>query len=149
MNGAASANSYNYVKSIAEEIRQIAVEFDCAIVTATQTNRGGFKQNHNELDMTSTSESIGLPATVDSLIGIIQSEDMRTQGKIVFKNLKSRFDSNINEVVVTGIVYDNMRLRNLSKEEEKIPDDVKQQIKKEDELREAKVISDPWDFGGD
>lgn len=108
----AASNSYNYVKSIAEEIRQLAVEFDCAIVTATQINRGAFKANQNELDMTSTSESIGLPATVDSLIGILQSDEMREKFLFAFKNLKSRFDSNINEVVVTGVEYIKMRLIN-------------------------------------
>lgn len=33
------ANSYSYIKSIAEEVRGLAVEFDLPIVSATQTNR--------------------------------------------------------------------------------------------------------------
>ena len=34
-----SVNSYSFVKSIAEELRGLAVEFDVPLVTATQTNR--------------------------------------------------------------------------------------------------------------
>jgi KaiC/GvpD/RAD55 family RecA-like ATPase len=138
LTGAASANSYSYVKSIAEEMRQIAVEFDCAIVTATQTNRGGFKQNHEELDMTSTSESIGLPATVDSLIGILQSEEMRLKYIFAFKNLKSRFDSNINEVVVTGVEYIKMRLIN-AKEEDQMPVTERDAMKVADQQNQKQI----------
>ena len=36
-------NSYSYVKSIAEELRGLAVEFDVPIMSATQTNRQGFQ----------------------------------------------------------------------------------------------------------
>lgn len=114
LSGAASANSYNYVKSIAEEVRALGVEFNAAMVSATQVNRGAFKSSAEELDMTATSESIGLPATVDSLIGINQSEDMFKAGKYLFKNIKSRFDSNINELVGVGVEYSKMRLTNLS-----------------------------------
>lgn len=37
-----SINSYTYIKSIAEEIRGLAVEFNVPIVSATQTTRSGF-----------------------------------------------------------------------------------------------------------
>jgi hypothetical protein len=38
----ASINSYTYVKSIAEELRGLAVEYTVPIVSATQTTRSGF-----------------------------------------------------------------------------------------------------------
>ena len=38
----ANINSYTYVKSIAEELRGLAVEFNVPIVSATQTTRSGF-----------------------------------------------------------------------------------------------------------
>jgi len=37
-----SINTYSYIKSIAEEIRGLAVEFDVPIFSATQTTRSGF-----------------------------------------------------------------------------------------------------------
>ncbi len=39
LKGAAAANSYTVVKSIAEELRGLAMEFDIPVVTATQANR--------------------------------------------------------------------------------------------------------------
>src|SRR6478752_906905 len=46
-----SINSYMYVKSIAEELRGLAVECNIPIVTATQTNREG--AGDSDFDMTS------------------------------------------------------------------------------------------------
>lgn len=44
-----NANSYTYVKSIAEEIRGLAVEYSIPIVTATQTTRSGYCLDPNTL----------------------------------------------------------------------------------------------------
>ena len=38
----ASVNSYTMVKSIAEELRGLAVEFNVPLVSATQTTRSGY-----------------------------------------------------------------------------------------------------------
>ena len=59
----ASINSYTYVKSIAEELRGLAVEFGVPVVTATQTTRSGFTSSDPGLE--DTSESFGLPATAE------------------------------------------------------------------------------------
>ena len=48
-------NSYMYIKSIAEELRGLAVERDVPIFTATQTNRTGFASNDFGLEDTSES----------------------------------------------------------------------------------------------
>ena len=50
------ANSYTYVKSIAEELRGLAVEKNVPIVSATQTTRGGF--GNSDVELTDTSESL-------------------------------------------------------------------------------------------
>ena len=43
------ANTYVLVKSIAEEVRGLGVEFNVPIVTATQLNRSGFSSSDNSL----------------------------------------------------------------------------------------------------
>jgi len=44
-----SVNSYSYIKSIAEEIRALAVEFNVPIVSATQSNRDGYCLDPNTM----------------------------------------------------------------------------------------------------
>ena len=86
----ANINSYTYVKSIAEELRGLAVEFGVPIVSATQTTRSGFTSSDPGLE--DTSESFGLPATADLMFALITSEDLEELGQIMVKQLKNRYN---------------------------------------------------------
>lgn len=85
-----SINSYTYIKSIAEEIRGLAVEFNVPIVTATQVNREGF--DSSDVDLTNTSESFGLPATADLMFALISNEELEGLNQIMVKQLKNRYN---------------------------------------------------------
>ena len=85
-----SINSYSYIKSIAEEMRGLAVEFNVPIMSATQTNRSGFTSDDPGLE--DTSESFGLPATADLMFALISNEELNTMGKILVKQLKNRYN---------------------------------------------------------
>ncbi len=86
----ANINSYTYVKSIAEELRGLAVEYNVPIVSATQTTRSGFTSSDPGLE--DTSESFGLPATADLMFALITSEDLEELGQIMVKQLKNRYN---------------------------------------------------------
>lgn len=105
----AQVNSYTYVKSIAEELRGLAVEYSVPIVSATQTNRSGF--DNSDVDLTNTSESFGLPATADFMFALISTEDLEKLGQIMVKQLKSRYGNpNENKRFVIGINRSKMKL---------------------------------------
>jgi archaellum biogenesis ATPase FlaH len=89
MNAPKGSASYAEIKSIAEELRAMAIEWDLPILTATQTNRNG--QDASDLSLTDVSESHGLAATADFFIAIIVTEEWSAQGKIQIKQLKSRY----------------------------------------------------------
>ena len=102
-------NSYSYIKSIAEELRGLAVEANVPIVSATQTTRSGY--GSSDVDITDTSESFGLPATADLMFALISSEELETLGQIMVKQLKNRYnDGNVNKRFVIGIDRSKMRL---------------------------------------
>jgi replicative DNA helicase len=104
----ASAGSYSYIKAIAEEMRGLAVEHDVPILTATQTNRGGF--DSSDVDMTDTSESIGLPATLDFYMAFMTSDELNDMNLIAVKQLKNRYrDVNKNRHFVMGVDRPKMR----------------------------------------
>ena len=84
-----SANSYETIKSVAEEVRGLAVEKNICIWSATQTNRKG--DGSSDLDITDVSESYGLPMTTDLMVAIIQTEELKGQGRQIWKNLKDRY----------------------------------------------------------
>jgi len=84
-----AGKSYEIVKAIAEEVRGLACEYNMCIWSATQTNREG--DGASDLDITDVSESYGLPMTADLLVAIIQTEELKKQGRQIWKNLKDRY----------------------------------------------------------
>lgn len=105
-------NSYTIIKSIAEELRGMAVMENCPIVTATQVNRSGM--GDADIDLTNTSESIGLPATVDLMLALISTEDLEGMNQIMIKQLKNRYnDVSYFKKFVVGIDRSKMRLYDL------------------------------------
>jgi archaellum biogenesis ATPase FlaH len=102
-------NSYSYIKSIAEELRGLAVEFDVPIVSATQTTRSGF--NNDDVGLEDTSESFGLPATADFMFALISKDELKANNQILVKQLKNRYnDLNTYQKFVVGIDRSKMRL---------------------------------------
>lgn len=107
--GGSNINSYTLVKSIAEELRGLAVEFNVPIVSATQTTRSGF--GSSDVELTDTSESFGLPATADLMFALISTEELEGLGQILVKQLKNRYnDPTIYKRFVIGIDRAKMRL---------------------------------------
>ena len=102
-------NTYSYVKSIAEEMRGLAVEFDVPIMSATQTNRTGFVST--DIGLEDTSESFGLPATADFMFALMSTEELEELDQVMIKQLKNRYnDPTYNRRFVLGIDRAKMRL---------------------------------------
>ena len=104
-----NVNSYTYIKSIAEELRGLAVEFALPVVSATQTTRSGFSNSDPGLE--DTSESFGLPATADFMFALVSNEELEGLNQILVKQLKNRYsDPNYYKRFVVGIDRTKMRL---------------------------------------
>jgi len=96
------------IKSIAEEVRGLAIEFNLPIVTATQSNREGF--GNSEVDLNNTSESFGVPATADMMFALISTEELQNLGQVMVKQLKNRYaDPTQNKRFVLGVDKAKMR----------------------------------------
>ena len=103
------------VKSIAEELRGLAVEFNVPIVSATQTTRSGY--GSSDVDLTDTSESFGLPATADLMFALISTDELEEQNQIMVKQLKNRYyDPTLNKRFIVGIDRAKMRLYNVEQD---------------------------------
>tara|TARA_B110000967_G_scaffold115190_1_gene117867 strand:- start:1894 stop:3318 length:1425 start_codon:yes stop_codon:yes gene_type:complete len=110
--GGSNVNSYTIVKSIAEELRSLAQEFNVPIVTATQTTRTGY--GSSDVELTDTSESFGLPATADIMFALISTEELEQAGQMMVKQLKNRYsDVGHNKRFMIGVDRSKMRLYDL------------------------------------
>jgi replicative DNA helicase len=104
-----NVNSYTLVKSIAEELRGLAVEFKVPILSSTQFNRGGGASS--DPNMEDISESHGTSMTADWMVALISTEELDSLNQLMVKQIKSRYgDKNVNKRFVIGIDRAKMRL---------------------------------------
>ena len=109
MKHGSNVNSYTYIKSIAEELRGLAVEHRVPIVSATQTTRSGY--SNSDVGLEDTSESFGLPATADLMFALISTEELAEANQIMVKQLKNRYsDPTTNKRFVIGVDRAKMKL---------------------------------------
>ena len=140
--GAAAVNSYTLVKSIAEEIRGLAMEFNCAIVTSSQFNRSGY--DNSDVDLTNTSESMGITHTADAIFALITSEDLESRGQLMIKQLKNRWgDLGYYRRFVVGIDRSRMKLYDL---EDSAQDNIQSEASKAVNSNNSPTF-DKTDFG--
>jgi len=125
INAGANANSYTLVKSIAEELRGLAVEKNLPIMSATQTTRSGY--SNSDVELTDTSESFGLPTTADFMFALIVTEELEELNQIMVKQLKNRYnDPTLNRRFVIGCDRGKMRLYDVEDDAQELHDsDVK------------------------
>ena len=143
--GTTNVNSYMYIKSIAEELRGLAVETNVPIMSATQTTRSGFVST--DIGLEDTSESFGLPATADFMFALISNEELDELNQIAVKQLKNRYnDPTTNKRFVIGIDRTKMKLHDVKLEEQKTIVD-SNQTTEDDEF--AEPVFDKTDFGND
>jgi len=140
-----SANSYTYIKSIAEELRGLAVEFNLPIVSATQTTRSGY--GNSDVELTDTSESFGLPATADLMFALISTEELEALGQIMVKQLKNRYnDPTIYKRFAVGIDRAKMRLYDVEQSAQKDILDSGQESEYNDEDQKPKKSFEGFKF---
>lgn len=84
-----SSNTYQYIKSVTEELRGVAMQFNCAIISPTQTNRSG--AGNSDYGITEISESFGIVMTADMAFGFVSTPELEAIGQMKGKILKNRF----------------------------------------------------------
>ncbi len=102
-------DSYTLVKSIAEELRGLAVERNVAIWSATQANREG--QDSSDFGLKQLSDSAGTGFTADFVVAITETDSMIVLGHQRVKQLKSRYNSKTKQKdFFVGVDKDKMKL---------------------------------------
>ena len=110
-----SENSFNFYKSVAEEMRGLAVEKKVPIVSNHQFNRSG--QYNTDVDLENISESHGISMTADFMAAIIVTEEFIEEKKVMIKQLKSRYnDPSYYNKFMIGMDREKMKLYNLEDE---------------------------------
>ena len=141
-------NSYTMIKSIAEELRGLAVQYNVPIVSATQTTRTGYMSS--DVGLEDTSESFGLPATADFMFALISNEELEELNQIKVKQLKNRYnDPAVNRAFIIGVDRSRMRLYDVEQSAQQIVDsnqETKEKLEKPSGPQPAEVYDKFSDF---
>jgi hypothetical protein len=136
------------VKSIAEELRGLAVQYNVPIVSATQTTRTGYLSS--DVGLEDTSESFGLPATADFMFALISNDELEELGQIKVKQLKNRYnDPAVNRAFIIGVDRSKMRLYDVEQSAQQIVDsnqESKEKIEKPSGPQSAEAYDKFSDF---
>lgn len=84
-----SVGSYYFFKSVAEELRALAVETNTVVWSAAQFNRS--QMNSTEVGMDGIAESAGIAHTADGMWALIRTEELDSVGQLMVTQLKSRY----------------------------------------------------------
>jgi KaiC/GvpD/RAD55 family RecA-like ATPase len=101
-------NSYQYHKTNARELYEMAEDIDVSVTTPFQLKIAGFGEDDIFLDM--MGESSGVIHSADNIMGIIQSPNMKEQNKYYMKFLKLRDAELLNYKMPYDISYSYMKI---------------------------------------
>ncbi len=104
----ADMGSYTLMKFIAEELRGVAVDFDCCIYSATQVNRGGV--NNADPDLTNMADSMGIAHTADVIMIMAGTPELEACNLVRIIQAKNRYGSMTPGSFVVGIDRAKMTL---------------------------------------
>ena len=94
------------------------MEFNCAVVTSSQFNRDGY--GNSDVDLTNTSESMGITHTADCILGLVTSEQLDELGQLMIKQLKNRWgDLGYYRRFLVGIDRSKMKIYELEESAQK------------------------------
>ena len=103
-------------KYVSEELRNLAVERDLLLVTASQLNRGAVEEI--EFDHHHIAGGISKIQTADNVVGIFTSNAMREKGRYQIQFMKTRSSSGVGSKVDLKFSPDTLRIEDLDENDD-------------------------------
>ena len=103
-------------KYVSEELRNLAVELNILLVTASQLNRGAVEEI--EFDHSHIAGGISKIQTADNVVGIFTSNAMRERGRYQIQFMKTRSSSGVGSKVDLKFNPETLRIEDLDDDEE-------------------------------
>lgn len=113
-------DTYNYTRSVVEEVRGLMVEKELVGISCTQFNRSGY--GNSDAGLENTSDSMGTVFGADFIAALIETDELKANGKQMVKQLKSRYDAiqEFNRRWLVQVLKDKQRVEELDGDEGKV-----------------------------
>ena len=135
-------------KYVSEELRNLAVEKNCILVTAAQLNRGAVEEV--EFDHSHISGGLSKIQTADNVFGIFTSRAMRERGRYQIQLMKTRSSSGVGQKVDLEFNLETLKISDLPEEEQESHNgagrgtsSIIDQIKRKTTVENPETVQDP------
>lgn len=102
-------------KYVSEELRNLAMESQTVVITASQLNRAAVEEI--EFDHSHISGGLSKIQTADNVIGIFTSRAMKERGRYQIQFMKTRSSSGVGQKVDLEFNVDTLRITDLNEDE--------------------------------
>ena len=130
-------------KYVSEELRNLAVEKNCVLVTAAQLNRGAVEEV--EFDHSHISGGLSKIQTADNVFGIFTSRAMRERGKYQIQLMKTRSSSGVGQKIDLDFDLDTLRITDPGEEDQGHVPTTKGSSILQNLQRTSTTASEPWE----
>ena len=103
-------------KYVSEELRNLAMEKQCILVTAAQLNRGAVEEV--EFDHSHISGGLSKIQTADNVFGIFTSRAMRERGRYQIQLMKTRSSSGVGMKVDLEFNLETLKISDLPEDQQ-------------------------------
>lgn len=103
-------------KHVSEELRNLAMEKNCILVTAAQLNRGAVEEV--EYDHSHISGGLSKIQTADNVFGIFTSRAMKERGRYQIQLMKTRSSSGVGQKIDLEFNIDTLKITDLPEDEQ-------------------------------
>jgi replicative DNA helicase len=135
-------------KYVSEELRNLAVEKQCVLVTAAQLNRGAVEEV--EFDHSHISGGLSKIQTADNVFGIFTSRAMRERGRYQIQLMKTRSSSGVGQKVDLEFNLETLKITDLPEDEQESHNgasrgssSIIEQIKRKSTIENSESSQDP------
>lgn len=101
-------NTNTILMLVAAQVRSIGMELGIPVISASQTNRGGYGMS--EINLDDVSDSFSSTMKADAIFGFTQSEEFKEQGLYSVKLLKTRYGNKRGTITSIGVNVEKQRI---------------------------------------
>lgn len=106
-------NTFIRDKFISEELRALANEYNCIMITASQLGRGSLTlDNQDDVSQANIAGGISKINTTDNAVSIMQDAQQKARGEMKFKLLKTRSSNGVGNSFMLKFSSSNLLLEN-------------------------------------
>lgn len=104
-------NDNSKLRDICAQVRSIGMEMGIPVISAAQSNRGGYGKA--EIGLDDAADSFGQTMKADAIFGITQTPELKAANMYTVKLLKTRYGSPKSMVVTIGVNIEKQKIYDL------------------------------------